>query len=605
MAAARDPVVGWASHEMTPNPSDPDSYDLAVIGGGFAGLCLARHVILARPGTRVVVIDRRALPGPASRRGVGESTSELAAWYLARRLQLHDLLEREQVVKYGLRFWLRAPECPSALAERIEFGPMGTLPAQLADVARLPEPPLRPHAYQLHRGRIEAALASMLAADGVRLLGDAEVTHVRLDADGATIATAGASAGELRCRVVVDAGATGELTRTQLGSHARERHFAHRLATAWWWVEARLDPASSAGPVVASRCPAWLRWRSTQHFVGPDYWSWLIPLSDGSTSVGIVANADTQGLGSDDLGDQLRRMLAEQEPELDAVLSANPRLDACAARPHSRCFAAPIHPRWLVTGAALSFIDPLYSPGHDLTAIVHELAVPVIVSTLDGASSSSASQTEACAEANAVFAGLLDFYEAIYVDSWVVLADPQLAAVKIGWDQLVYFGWLCPMTMSRWLARPGMAQRSAPEAKRVAQLNDRVQALLRRWATLRGDRRASGSVGRSIDLARLGSLMDRFLALDALAGHDGAAPPEWYPVYLSRARELLEDAALSIFECAVVELGLGLPEGPLNPYAIGLDSERWAGDGLFRTQRARSGSAMADADLELLYGARP
>ena len=48
------------------------------------------------------------------------------------------------------------------------------------------------------------------------------------------------------------------------------------------WVD---DPAWQA------RVPIRERWHSTNHLMGRGYWFWLIPLGNGSTSLGIVADA--------------------------------------------------------------------------------------------------------------------------------------------------------------------------------------------------------------------------------------------------------------------------------------------------------------------------
>lgn len=584
-------------------------YDVVVVGGSFSGLCFARHLLALRPQTRVAVIDRRPLPDAATRRCVGESTSEVAAWYLARRLGLEQVLGREHVVKYGLRFWLRGRGAPDGVDERLEFGPMGAAPIQLREATPAPEPPLRPHAYQLHRGRLEATLARELLADGAELLGGIEVEGVRLDERGARIQLADKA--QLDARFVVDASASGELTRATIGSRAGERRLAHHLATAWSWVEGRVEPAAWASPRIAARCPIELRGRSTQHFVGPNYWCWLIPLADGSTSVGLIANDDALELGpGPELGDALDRLLSEQEPQLAAALAGRERLGRRRAlRPVSRCFTRPLHRRWLVTGAALGFFDPLYSPGHDMTAIVHELSVPLIAALLDRDDNDNGNDNDERSgaridEVNAVFTGIADYYATIYEDSWDVLADPPLAASKIAWDQLSYFAWLCPMAMSGWLGQAGLARDLASGATRVAQLNGRVQALLRDWARRRRELGPRSTPGRAIDLAQIRAVMDRFLALEQLASRARPAPREWSSRCFDRGLELLEHSALALVERAAAELELPLPEGPLNPYAIGLSPARWAGDGLLEPRRTRPRSSEARDDLDLVLGGR-
>ena len=41
-------------------------YDVAILGGGLAGLSLANQLMLARPQTRVLVTEKRPDPAPES-----------------------------------------------------------------------------------------------------------------------------------------------------------------------------------------------------------------------------------------------------------------------------------------------------------------------------------------------------------------------------------------------------------------------------------------------------------------------------------------------------------------------------------------------------------
>ncbi len=272
--------------------------DIAVIGGGFAGLCAAMHSLRLRPGTRVTVIDARPLPGDPDRRGVGESTSELAAWYLSSRLGLRSTLESEQIVKFGLRFWLAEPGGPRAIDDRIEWGPMGWP----TGMQRFCELPLEPHAYQLHRGRLEHTLAERIAEAGAELLGEHRVVAVRPVGDTFELEVEGPLGRRcLRTRWVIDASGDGVPSR-QLGV-TDDHRLDHGLAASWWWVEGRVDPSSWAtDPRVGARSTPDLRMRSTHHFIGDGTWAWLIPLVDGSTIYILESAADHKRLGDEDTG---------------------------------------------------------------------------------------------------------------------------------------------------------------------------------------------------------------------------------------------------------------------------------------------------------------
>src|SRR4029077_11160525 len=82
-----------------------ESYDVAILGGGLAGLTLALQLKRARPETSVFVAEKRAGPAPEAAFKVGESTVELSADYFARVCGMRDHIERDQLFKAGLRFF--------------------------------------------------------------------------------------------------------------------------------------------------------------------------------------------------------------------------------------------------------------------------------------------------------------------------------------------------------------------------------------------------------------------------------------------------------------------------------------------------------------------
>ncbi len=569
-------------------------FDIAVIGGGFAGLSAALHCLRLRPGTTVVVIDARALPGDVHRRGLGESTSELAAWYLARRLGLRSHLEREQVIKFGLRFWLSRDHDARSIDERIEWGPM----SRPAGAPRSRELPLEPHAYQLHRGRLEHELAQSVAEAGGELWGEHRLVGLRGAGDGRELDLEGPTgARSLRARWVIDA--SGDGVPTRMLEEANERLLDHQLAAAWWWVEGRVDPASwSTDPSMHDRSPPDLRVRSTHHFVGDGTWAWLIPLADGSTSVGLVADVKAhpkiEQFGREHLGPHLRAWLDRLEPELASHLRELPRSPIRAARPRSRVMLQPLRPGWLVTGSALAFLDPLYSSGHDLTALIHELAIPAIVDDLEGRDIGPA-----IGGIGRSFANVVDHFVTTYQQWSTTLADPVVASLKLGWDQMVYFGWLCTLGLAGRLGDAELARASLPLADRVHRLNERVADLLRRWATERRRSSVRSSIDRSfVDQGDVPSIMDGFLALQPIA--EGGLDRPAILATLHQCVDRLEQVALGMLERVCIDRGESFPKEALDPYGIAYDRTRWAAEGLFRPRRARRLAPEVQRDLAVL-----
>ena len=95
-------------------------YDVAVLGGGLAGLTIAIQLKRERPDTRVLVTDKRAEPAPEAAFKVGESSVEIGAYYYREMVGMRDHLEKYQQRKLGLRFFLPAGD-NSDITKRVEF----------------------------------------------------------------------------------------------------------------------------------------------------------------------------------------------------------------------------------------------------------------------------------------------------------------------------------------------------------------------------------------------------------------------------------------------------------------------------------------------------
>ena len=117
-------------------------YDVAVLGGGLAGLSMALQLKRERPDTRVLVTDKRLEPAPDAAFKVGESSVENGAHYYREVVGMRDHLEEQQLRKLGLRFYLPAGD-NSDITKRVEF----CTPAHLDAFT-----------HQIDRGRFENEL---------------------------------------------------------------------------------------------------------------------------------------------------------------------------------------------------------------------------------------------------------------------------------------------------------------------------------------------------------------------------------------------------------------------------------------------------------------
>src|SRR5438552_2963343 len=85
--------------------AESNRYDVAILGGGIAGLTLALQLKKARPTISILVVEKQPHPVPEAAHKVGESTVEISGHYLRDVLGLGEHLQAQHLNKYGLRMF--------------------------------------------------------------------------------------------------------------------------------------------------------------------------------------------------------------------------------------------------------------------------------------------------------------------------------------------------------------------------------------------------------------------------------------------------------------------------------------------------------------------
>ena len=436
--------------------------DVAILGGGLAGLALAIQLKQRDPDFAVTVIERRAHPVREAAFKVGESVVEIGAHYFSHVLGFREHLDAEQLRKFGFRFFFS--EGREDIERCTELGVSQVLPTP---------------SWQLDRGRFENFLGEQARALGVEFRDAAVVRAIDLDA-GSAHAVSFEQDGvthTLAARWVVDASGRAGLLKRKLDLAEANDHDVNAV---WWRVDGFVDPNAWSDDVPwLQRCDPPDRWRSTNHMCGPGYWFWLIPLASGAHSLGIVCDAKLHPLEMMNTHDKAMAWLREHQPQVARSLE-DPRhtlQDFLFLRHFSygckQVFSAD---RWALTGEAGLFLDPFYSPGSDFIAISNGFICDLIEKDRAG---------KPFAPYASIYQQLYQsFYEntlTLYQDQYPLFGDAQVMPVKVIWDYTFYWALLAPLYFAGRLTDVAMLGRLRPQLTQAAALNLALQALLRDW----------------------------------------------------------------------------------------------------------------------------
>jgi len=535
---------------MPANSTTPnfEPVDVAILGGGLAGLSLAIQLLRERPQTSVAVLEKNSWPVPEAAHKVGESLLQIGAHYFEQTCRMSAHLSSEQLPKMGLRFFL--PGGQGSLAERVEIG--------LADwVDNAPT-------YQLDRGRFENALASEAQRLGARLLAGTRVHRV-WDGGGAQEAcfTVGwrsdGESGEIVARTVVDASGRAGLLKHKYGL---AEEVSHHCNAAWFRIGRRIkldDWCDSA--TWSSRVPQGTRWNSTNHLMGPGYWFWAIPLASDSTSFGLVADPDLVPFERMRRIEPLLEWLHEHEPVAARVVAAN--LDALQdfrlLKHYSHGCQRVFSPAgWYVTGEAGMFLDPLYSPGSDAIAVSNTMITRLITSRLDGGDVEQTTELF-----NGVYLMMSGRLLNIWDHQYPLFGAPEVAAIKVAWDFMCYFGGLALICVSGRIADPESLQSVLPHLLRISELNHNMQLHLREFSARCDQAEAVGYPCMSETTYR---------ELESTITVSPARDPAWVAQRLAANVARIEAAAVEIITRTARAL-----DAPIDPAALDPCSYRLPG----------------------------
>lgn len=453
----------------------PQNYDVVIIGGGLAGLSLARQLLLQSD--KQVLLLEKWPQLPIARQKVGEATVQVSAYYLSKILDLEEHLLREHFLKYNLRFYWKTPGRANDSYEDYSQ-------CYIRNVSNIAT-------YQLNRNKIEEELLRLnrrhpnfFFCAGISnldaTLSSSEEPHlVRLESQGGQI--------EVQANWVVDTSGRAKFLSRRL-ELARESPIRH--GSTFFWVDGLLNIEKLTSATDRQRLthqnrrtighfPAWL---ATNHFAGEGFWFWVIPLQ-GRTSLGLVydrAKVPEEQVSSPE---KVVAWVCRQFPLFARDLPQREIVDQGRFGDFAYdCRQTISAERWALSGEAGRFTDPLYSPGGDIISLYNTLIADAILTPDPGLLAVKARIYERLMRA---------FYEAYvpsFTDSYALLGDQECYALKYSWELTIYFTFYVFPFINQVLTEPGFAGPYLELFSRLGALNHSIQSFITGYYYWKKDR---------------------------------------------------------------------------------------------------------------------
>lgn len=365
---------------MSAQATPKQHYDVIIIGAGPAGTSAA--ALLHRAGRQVVVFEREEFP----RFVIGESLLPYSMDLLEEAGLLECCQRQGYLVKHGAEFFRGAEHCRFDFKDQFTDG--------------------WTYAWQVPRDHFDHVLSMEAQGMGVPFFFRHTVRHAEVGSHPSVV-VADAEGHERRvgARFILDASGYGRVLPRQLGLD-RPSQLAPRKSVFTHVTGDRRPEGDGEGST----------WVVT---LAEQAWLWIIPFSNGRTSIGLVADLDYfAGLPDDPTG-ALRAAIASDETASRRLADMEVAFRPIVIEGYSIGVKQLWGEGYCLVGNAMEFLDPVFSPGVTLALASANLAAKLLIRQLGGQA------VDWDAEYAAVVERGVDVFRT-YVEGWYSGAVPKV-----------------------------------------------------------------------------------------------------------------------------------------------------------------------------------
>ncbi|MGY0391017.1 NAD(P)/FAD-dependent oxidoreductase [Bizionia sp. KMM 8389] len=300
--------------------------DVLVIGAGPSG-CVA-SAYLQKQGLQVKVVEKSLFP----RFVIGESLLPRCMEHFEEAGLLEALKLADFEVKKGARFLRDDIVCNFDFSDKHTDGWDWT--------------------WQVPRADFDYILANEVIKKGVDLSFEHEVVDVQIDADGVSRTTINDADGvpyHVEAKFIIDSSGYGRVLPRLLGLDKPSNIPEH--SSIFGHVEDVNRPEGEEGTLI------------TFDVLDKDTWFWVIPFSNGNTSLGFVGKNEFIDSFEGDTSERLKNMLKQSDYYYERFKDAPLLFEPKSIRNYSKAVTKFHGNGFALTGNSAEFLDPVFSSG--------------------------------------------------------------------------------------------------------------------------------------------------------------------------------------------------------------------------------------------------